>query len=97
MNELKCIIVNASPYGPQNEESGIGKNTRLLYIPLDKELMLESDKFIGYNTKYNDIWENSQKSWFDYIKKEKLILCPVLITYSMDINRHCTIGSIKKI
>ena len=97
MSELKCIFINASPFGPQ-DESGIGKNTRINFIPLDKELMLESDKYIGYSvSKYNEIWDNSQKSWFDYIKKEKLILIPVLISYTMDLSRHCTITNIKKI
>ena len=96
MNELKCMLLNASPYGPQNE-NGTGANTRMQYIPLDKEKKKNTDKSFGYYVDYSVIWDKSQKNWFDYIKQNDLILSPVSISYTMDIDRHCIINSIKKI
>ena len=95
MNELKCLILNCSPYGPQNDK-GIGKNTTLQYIPLDKSKMTNKDKSYGYYISYNVLWDKSEKEFFNFIKKENLILTPVIIKYDNSL-KHCTINSIEKI
>ena len=95
MEKLKCLILNISPFGPQDEK-GIGKNSIFQYIPLDKSKMTCKEKSLGYYVSFNCIYDTSETSLFNKVKEEELILVPVEIEYSGKF-RHAVITSIKKL
>ena len=93
--ELNCLILNCSPYGPQ-DENGIGKNTAIQYIPLNTEECKNTDKSFGYYVSYNVLFDKSENSLFSFIKKNNLILTPVKITINGS-KKHCKIVGIDKL
>ena len=64
MEKLKCLILNISPFGPQDEK-GIGKNSIFQYIPLDKSKMTCKEKSLVYYVSFNCIYDTSETSLFN--------------------------------
>ncbi len=69
--ELKCLILNMVPYGPQ-DDNGIGKNCIINYIPLSVPPK-DTNKSKGYFISYNLLYENTEKCLFQKIPVDKML------------------------
>lgn len=65
-----ALIVNIVSFGPR-DENGIGLNSRVQYIDLERPL--QNENFKGYSINYNIAWSRNNKALYQKLKQEDML------------------------